>query len=45
MLDNLNEIPWGTLQGPYGYVGDIPLHIQALFSSDREVRQKGANDL
>lgn len=45
MLEGLDRIPWATLQGPYGYVGDIPLHIQALLSSDHDVRQKGAYDL
>jgi hypothetical protein len=39
MLDNLDQVPWSTLQHAYGEAGDIPNLIRALVSNDPNERE------
>lgn len=39
MLDNLDDIPWSTLEHAYGDAGDIPNVIRALVSGDPDKRE------
>jgi len=39
MLDDLDRIPWSTLQHAYGDAGDIPDILRAMVSSDPDKRE------
>jgi len=39
MLDNLDQIPWSTLEHAYGDAGDIPNLIRAMVSTDPDERE------
>jgi len=39
MLDDLDRIPWSTLEHAYGAAGDVPDILRAMVSSDPDKRE------